>query len=79
MAPQPPFPVRPAGTIPDPDFAVSATTSSSIWDRVSTWASDNKAVVYTIAGVAVVVTGAGVAYYLTDAVCSRDMVKLACD
>lgn len=67
MAPQTPFPVRPAGTIPDPDFAVSSTASSSVWDRVSTWASENKAVVYTIAGVAIVVSGAGVAYYLTDA------------
>lgn len=66
--PQTPFPVRPAGTIPDPDFAVTSAASSSLWDRVSTWASDNKAVVYTIAGVAVVVSGAGVAYYLTDAV-----------
>ncbi|CZR59871.1 probable mitochondrial precursor protein import receptor tom70 [Phialocephala subalpina] len=41
-------------------------SSSSVWDKISTWASENKAVVYTIAGVAVVVTGAGVAYYLTD-------------
>jgi import receptor subunit TOM70 len=48
-----------------PDFA-SSTPPSSVWDRISTWASENKAVVYTIAGVAVVVTGAGVAYYLTD-------------
>lgn len=43
-------------------------SSSSVWDKISTWASENKAVVYTIAGVAVVVTGAGVAYYLTDSV-----------
>jgi import receptor subunit TOM70 len=50
-----------------PDFAPS-TPPSSVWDRISTWASENKAVVYTIAGVAVVVTGAGVAYYLTDSV-----------
>ncbi|KAH9906620.1 import receptor [Xylariomycetidae sp. FL2044] len=38
--------------------------SSSVWDRVTNWASENKAIVYTIAGVAVVVTGAGVVYYL---------------
>jgi import receptor subunit TOM70 len=50
-----------------PEFA--STPSSSVWDRITTWASENKAVVYTIAGVAVVVTGAGVAYYLTDSVC----------
>ncbi|POS86431.1 mitochondrial precursor protein-like protein import receptor tom70 [Erysiphe pulchra] len=36
------------------------------WDRISTWASENKAVVYSIAGVAIVVTGASVAYYLID-------------
>lgn len=61
MASQSPIP---AGTAP-PDFA-SSTPPSPVWDRISTWASENKAVVYTIAGVAVVVTGAGVAYYLTD-------------
>ncbi|ROT35527.1 import receptor [Sodiomyces alkalinus F11] len=40
--------------------------SSSLWDRITTWASENKAVVYTIAGVAVVFTGAGVVYYLNS-------------
>lgn len=53
---------------PFPDFA-SSTPPSSVWDRISTWAAENKAVVYTIAGVAIVVSGAGVAYYLTDSVC----------
>ncbi|KAI0024163.1 import receptor [Xylariomycetidae sp. FL0641] len=38
--------------------------SPSVWDRLTNWASENKAVVYTIAGVAVIVTGAGVVYYL---------------
>lgn len=56
-----------------PDFASSAP-SSSVWDRITTWASENKAVVYTIAGVAVVVTGAGVAYYLTDSVRRKGML-----
>lgn len=41
-------------------------SSSSVWDRVSNWVSENKALVYTIAGVAVVVTSAGVVYYLSD-------------
>ncbi|KAH7419940.1 mitochondrial precursor protein-like protein import receptor tom70 [Cadophora sp. MPI-SDFR-AT-0126] len=50
---------------PFPAFT-SSTPPSSVWDRITTWASENKAVVYTIAGVAVVVSGAGVAYYLTD-------------
>lgn len=50
-----------------PEFA-SSTAQSSVLDRVSKWASENKTVVYTIAGVAVVITGAGIAYYLTDTV-----------
>lgn len=44
----------------------SDTSTLPLWDRVTLWASENKAVVYTIAGVAVVVTGVGVAYYLSD-------------
>lgn len=42
-----------------------ASSSQSVWDRITTWASENKTVVYTIAGVTVVVTGAGLVYYLT--------------
>lgn len=42
------------------------STTSSVWDRISKWVSENKALVYTIAGVAVVVTSAGVVYYLSD-------------
>ena len=61
-----PTTMRPGRSVPD--FA-SSTPPSSAWERITTWASENKAVVYTIAGVAVVVTGAGVAYYLTDSVC----------
>lgn len=41
-------------------------SSLPLWDRLSTWASENKVVAYTIAGVAVAVSGAGVAYYLSD-------------
>lgn len=44
----------------------SDPTSLPVWDRISLWASENKAVVYTIAGVAVVISGAGVAYYISD-------------
>jgi import receptor subunit TOM70 len=40
--------------------------SSSLWDRISSWASENKALVYTIAGVTLVVTAAGVVYYTTS-------------
>ncbi|KLJ08198.1 hypothetical protein EMPG_09967 [Blastomyces silverae] len=46
--------------------SLQAQPSSSVWDRISKWASENKAIVYTIAGVAVVVTSAGVVYYLSD-------------
>lgn len=46
--------------------AIPVDSSSGVWDRLTTWVSENKAVVYTIAGVAVVVTGAGVVYYLND-------------
>ena len=45
----------------------SQPSTLPLWDRLSTWASENKAIVYTIAGVAVVISGAGVVYYLTDA------------
>lgn len=48
----------PAGT------TVTVPGNSSLWDRISNWASENKGLVYTIAGVAVVVTGAGVVYYI---------------
>jgi mitochondrial import receptor subunit TOM70 len=41
-------------------------SSSSLWDRVSTWVSENKAAAYTIAGTVVIVTSAGVIYYLSD-------------
>jgi len=35
----------------------------SFWDRASRWASDNKAAVYTIAGVTVVVSAGAIYYY----------------
>ncbi|KAI0101756.1 mitochondrial precursor protein [Nemania sp. FL0031] len=51
---------------PVPNLAkpIAVPVESSVWDRFTNWASENKALVYTIAGVAVVVTGAGVVYYL---------------
>ncbi|CAG8949832.1 hypothetical protein HYFRA_00004157 [Hymenoscyphus fraxineus] len=57
---------KPIPTGSNPPVFAASTPPSSVWDRITTWASENKAVVYTIAGVAVVVTGAGVAYYLVD-------------
>ena len=44
----------------------SDTSSLPLWERVTTWASENKAAVYTIAGVGVIVTGVGISYYLSD-------------
>lgn len=65
MAPLPnspgPFPVQ----IP----ADSAT--SSLWDRLSNWASENKGVVYTVAGITLVVGAGGVVYYFSNSSDSR--------
>ncbi|KAI1112364.1 mitochondrial precursor protein [Nemania sp. NC0429] len=51
---------------PVPNLAkpIAVPVESSVWDRFTNWASENKALVYTIAGVAVVATGAGVVFYL---------------
>lgn len=46
--------------------ATSIQASSSVWDRISSWVSDNKVAAYTIAGTVVVVTSAGAIYYLSD-------------
>ncbi|PHH84659.1 hypothetical protein CDD83_1588 [Cordyceps sp. RAO-2017] len=53
-------------TPPGPPTAIPVDAPSSTWDRITSWISENKAVVYTIAGVAVVVTSAGVVYYLSS-------------
>lgn len=61
------MPISPArNTALDTPSLASQSSSLPLWDRLSSWASENKAIVYTIAGVAVVVTGAGVIYYLSD-------------
>lgn len=62
-----------ANTVLDTPSLPSQTSSLPLWDRISQWASENKAVVYTIAGVAVVISGAGVFYYLSD---SRENPKV---
>ena len=49
-----------------PIDTASVSSSSSLWDRVSTWASDNKVAAYTIAGTVVIITTAGVVYFLSD-------------
>ena len=69
-----PIPISPSRNIAlDTPTLSSQSSSLPLWDRITTWASENKAVVYTIAGVAVVVSGAGVIYYLSD---SRKSDKL---
>ena len=62
-----PIPIPAArNTALDTSSLSSQPSSLPLWDRITTWASENKAVAYTIAGVAVVVSGAGVVYYLSD-------------
>ncbi|KAL1610825.1 TOM (translocase of outer membrane) complex component [Paraconiothyrium brasiliense] len=39
---------------------------TSLWDRISSWASEHKGVVYTVAGLTLVVSAGGVIYYLSD-------------
>ena len=59
-------------SIPRPNTNLGTSSFSSdasslpLLDRLSTWVSENRVVVYTIAGVAVAVSGAGMAYYLSD-------------
>ncbi len=54
-----------------PATPVAIPADSSLWDRISTWVSEHKAVVYTIAGVAVVVTTAGAVYYISNSSVSQ--------
>ncbi|KAI5203537.1 hypothetical protein AUEXF2481DRAFT_370814 [Aureobasidium subglaciale EXF-2481] len=60
-----------ASTIPaanaasQPSF-VKLEPSSSLWDRITGWASEHKAAVYTIAGITLVATGAGIYYYTSE-------------
>jgi hypothetical protein len=55
---------------------VPVDSSSGLWERLTHWASENKTVVYTIAGVGIAVTGAGVIYYLNDNVCAIATVSI---
>lgn len=52
-----------------PTPVVAIPSEPGLWDRISTWASENKAAVYTIAGVSVLVTGAGIYYINSGPVC----------
>ncbi|PLB35787.1 putative mitochondrial outer membrane translocase receptor (TOM70) [Aspergillus candidus] len=70
MSSQSPLPQPPQNVVID-TASLPPASSSSVWDRVSKWVSENKALVYTVAGVAVVVTSAGVVYYLSDSKTSQ--------
>lgn len=65
MSSQSPLP-QPTKNVVLDTTSLPPSSSASVWDRISKWVSENKALVYTIAGVAVVVTSAGVVYYLSD-------------
>ena len=55
----------------------AAAASSSVWERISRWAAENKTVVYTIAGVTLVATGAGVVYYVSGSGGDRRLDELS--
>lgn len=64
--------IPPSVPVPLAQPRAAIPADSSLWDRVSTWVSENKAVVYTITGVAVVVTTAGAVYYIKNSSDSSD-------
>ncbi|KAF2133684.1 mitochondrial precursor protein [Dothidotthia symphoricarpi CBS 119687] len=53
----------PTGPGPFPVSIPIEPGTSSLWDRLSSWAGENKGVVYTIAGLTLVVGAGGVIYY----------------
>ncbi|KAK8098264.1 TOM (translocase of outer membrane) complex component [Apiospora kogelbergensis] len=64
-----------AAPVPPPATRIAIPISEpSVWERITNWASENKTLVYTIAGATLVVTSAGVVYYL-----SNDSVKAQID
>lgn len=65
MAPtnQAPLPNSPG---PFPVQIPADAGTSSLWDRLSNWASENKGLVYTIAGVTLVVGAGGAIYYFSS-------------
>ncbi|KAG8625517.1 hypothetical protein KVT40_007268 [Elsinoe batatas] len=48
------------------DTSKIAESSSSLWDRITLWAADNKGTVYTLAGVTLVISSAGAIYYFSN-------------
>jgi import receptor subunit TOM70 len=66
MAPTNQAPLLPNSPGPFPVEIPIEQGTSSLWDRLSGWAADNKGVVYTIAGVTLVVGAGGAIYYLSS-------------
>ncbi|KAF2832432.1 mitochondrial precursor protein [Ophiobolus disseminans] len=66
MAPTNQAPLMPNSPGPFPVQIPIEQGTSSLWDRLSNWASENKGVVYTIAGVTLVVGASGAIYYLSS-------------
>lgn len=65
MADAAPVPLPPV-TQSEQFEGVASSSAPSFFERISTWASRNKATVYTIAGITLVATAAGI-YYYSDA------------
>lgn len=67
-----------AAPVAPPPNSISVPVEGSVWDRITDWATENKTIVYTIAGVTVVVSGAGLVYYLKkDSVRFRPRISCA--
>jgi import receptor subunit TOM70 len=66
MAPTNQAPLLPNSPGPFPVQIPVEQGTSSLWDRLSNWASENKGVVYTIAGVTLVVGAGGAIYYFSS-------------
>jgi import receptor subunit TOM70 len=66
MAPTNNAPLLPNSPGPFPVEIPIEQGSNSLWDRISIWASENKGVVYTIAGITLVVGAGGAVYYFSS-------------
>jgi import receptor subunit TOM70 len=66
MAPTNQAPLLPNSPGPFPVEIPVEQGTSSLWDRLSNWAAENKGVVYTIAGVTLVVGAGGAIYYMSS-------------
>lgn len=56
---------RASAAVSNASSNLTQSTSSS-WDRLAQWVSENKAVAYTVAGVTLVATGGAVYYYTSS-------------